>query len=427
MAESNPISTRRVAGTLLVPAVVLTVLVAGFAPLPALAEAKAEPAAGGGLRAADMAALAKRFGEFRDDLPHAALLGLDKITAYEENQHFVYVCGSGPVGDRSVVFCKPATFVVDDRPPAPTQPWRLVGSSATNVTEKLLLLGGASGKVASRFIRVIHVGAAGPKATLVDKDGAATVKLTTGERTFTLVLPAKADQGGTITVSQGDKTLLADRLLPSGIMPHGPKGVRMLERWDGAYRHTRMPGWDVGRAASELKKIVDDGTIRPGRALVLGCGTGTNAIYLASKGFTVTGVEVAPTALVLAERQARKAKVRVRWLLADVTAMGEMEPFDFIFDRGCYHHVQLYNSTGFVETVDRLTRGGGHFLLLAGNANQPRHGGPPRVEETKLVNDFAKTWDFVCLREIRFESRDPNHKTGPWAWSALMRRRVPKK
>ena len=393
---------------------------------PLLAEAKAKPAAGGALRAADVAALAKRFAEFRDDLPPAALLGLDKITAYEENRYFVYIRGSGPAGDRRVVFCKPATFIVDDCPAAPATPWRLVGGGETKVHDQVLLLGGASGKVASRFIRAIGVGADGPKATVVDKDEAATVKVTAGERTFTLVLAGKPDQGSTIAVSQGDKALLAERLLPVGIMPHGAKGVRMLEGWDGAYRRTRMPGWDVGRAASELKKIIDDGTIKPGKALVLGCGTGTNAVYLASKGFTVTGVEIAPTALVLAEKQARKAKVRVRWLVADVTAMGELGQFDFVFDRGCYHHVQRYNAAGFVKEVDRLTRSGGHFLLLAGNANQPRHGGPPRVEETQLVGDFAKTWDFVCLREMRFESRDPNRKTGPWAWSALMRRRAGK-
>ena len=85
---------------------------------PALAESKAKPAADGALRAADIAALAKRFAEFRDDLPAAGLLGLDTITAYEENRHFVYVRGSGPVGDRRVIFCKPATFIVDDRPAA---------------------------------------------------------------------------------------------------------------------------------------------------------------------------------------------------------------------------------------------------------------------------------------------------------------------
>ena len=422
MTESNPSLTRRVAGAVLVLAVV-------FTGPTALAEGKAAPGAGGALRAADMTALAKRFATFRDDLPPAGQLGVGKIVAYEEHGHFVYVHGKGAAGHRHVVFCKPATFIVDDRSSSPKPPWRLIGGGG-KVTARVLLPAAGAGKAAARFVRVIHVGGTGaaePKATLAERNGVATVTVTAADRTFTLGLAGGADQGSTIAVSRGGKPVLAQRLLPAGIMPHGAKGVRMLDRWDGAYRRTRMPGWDVGRAASELRKIVDNGTIRPGRALVLGCGTGTNAVYLASKGFTVTGVEVAPTALVLAERLARKAKVRVRWLVADVTAMGELGPFDFVFDRGCYHHVQLYDSAGFVRTVDRLTRSGGHFLLLAGNANQPRHGGPPRVEETKIVTDFAKTWDFVCLREIRFESRNPDHKTGPWAWSALMRRRAAKK
>ena len=439
------------------------ILMAAAVAAPAPGEDKAQatsPACR--LRAADLAALAGRFGRFSDDLPPAAQLGVKKILAYEENRHFVYVRGAGPSGDRRIVFCKPATFVVDDRPAAAGSPWRLVCGKAAKIaagrfaagegdavlTGQVLLPAGGLVKAArtasggrlvetvgkgagdGRFIHVIHVGTQGaeaPKATVAEKDGTATLKLTAGDRTFTLVLPAEVENPGSIAVAQAGKAVLAQRLLPAGVMPHGANGVRMLERWDSSYRRTRMPGWDVGRAASELKKIVENGTIRPGRALVLGCGTGTNAIYLASKGFKVTGVEVAPTALTLADRRARKAKVRVRWLVADVAALPEIGPFDLIFDRGCYHHVQRYNAAGFVKSVDRLSRAGAHFLLLAGNANQPRHGGPPRVEETQLVNDFAKTWDFVSLREIRFESRDPNNKRGPWAWSALLRRRAPKK
>jgi len=405
---------------------VLAGLVAGVAPLPAVAGAEATPAASGAMRAADLAALAARFAEFRDDLPPAEQLGVEKLVAYEENPHFVYARGTGPSGDRQVVFLKPATFVVDDRSPAAEPPWQLIGSDEAKATCRVLLPRDGAKDPASRFIRVICTGGQEAEATLAAEAGVATLKLGMGERAVTLVLAGDPGQGSTIAVSQAGKALLAERLLPAGIMPHGAKGVGMLERWDSAYRGGRMPGWDVGRVSSELSKIVEDGTLRPGRALELGCGTGTNAVYLASKGFTVTAVEVAPTALTLAEQQARKANVRVRWLVADVTALGEMEPFDFVFDRGCYHHVQLYDSAGFVKTVDRLTRPGGHFLLLAGNANEPRHGGPPRVEEKKLVDDFAATWDFVCLREIRFESRDPNSKSGPWAWSALLRRRAPK-
>ena len=75
--------------------------------------------------------------------------------------------------------------------------------------------------------------------------------------------------------------------------------------------------------------------IKPGRAVVLGCGTGTNAIYLAKRGFEVTAIDIAPTALNLAQDRAEKADVKVRWLLADVLAPPvDLERFDFIFDRG---------------------------------------------------------------------------------------------
>jgi hypothetical protein len=111
--------------------------------------------------------------------------------------------------------------------------------------------------------------------------------------------------------------------------------------------------------------------------------------------------------------------------VADVVKLPDIGSFDFIFDRGCYHHVQLYDAAGFVRSMDSRTTAGAHFLLLAGNANEPKHGGPPRVEETRIVDHFANTWDFVSLKEIRFESRDPGRRNGPWAWSALMRRRGP--
>jgi SAM-dependent methyltransferase len=238
----------------------------------------------------------------------------------------------------------------------------------------------------------------------------------------------KADYSGTIAVSQAaGKELLAERLLPAGIMPHGPKGVKLMERWDSSYRRSRMPGWDVGRPASRLKKAVEDGVIKPGRAVVLGCGTGTNAIYLAGKGFKVTAVDVAPTALILAEEKARKAKVSVRWLVADVVTLPDIGKFDFIFDRGCYHHVRGYDAPGFVKTICRLSREGSLFLLLAGNANESRRYGPPRISEKQLCGDFAEKFAFVWMREMRFEGRDPNRKGGPLAWSVLLRRRPEKK
>jgi hypothetical protein len=78
--------------------------------------------------APDLAALARRFGEFADDLPPAAQLGIRQILAFEENAHFVYVCGTAPAGDRRIVFCKPATFIVFDVSSDGNRPWALTGA-----------------------------------------------------------------------------------------------------------------------------------------------------------------------------------------------------------------------------------------------------------------------------------------------------------
>ncbi len=463
MANPNSISSRRLARTILrsmALAVVLAGLLAGAAARPALAQKEAKPTPTPcRLRTADLAALAKRFAKFHDDLPAAAKLGVEKILAYEENKHFVYIRGTGASGDRRIIFCKPGTFVVDDRPAAGAGPWRLVCSNAPKITKRgfsvnegnavitgqvLLPDGGAvkpvesgshtiqtSGKAGdARFVHVLHVGgkdSGAPKTELSKKDGALKLKLTAGDRTFTLTLPAEAAEPGTIAVAQGGKDVLPERFLPAGVMPHGDKGVGMLAGWDRTYRSGRRPGWDVGRPATVLQAAIKDGAVKPGRALELGCGTGTNAIFLAQKGFDVTAIDVAPTCLMMARDKAGKAKVKVRWLVTDVLNLPELGKFDFIFDRGCYHGVRRVSAGGFVKSVNALSKPGTLMLIIAGNANEARHYGPPRVDETELVNDFSKTWDFVWLKEIRLDSRNPNTKSSAWAWSILLRRRPPKK
>ena len=81
--------------------------------------------------------------------------------------------------------------------------------------------------------------------------------------------------------------------------------------------------------------------------------------------------------------------------------------------------LSLFDSTALIVGI--FSRDGTRSLILASNANEPRHYGPPRVEETDIVKDFAGSWDFIWLKEIRFDSSDPERTDGPWAWSALVR------
>lgn len=436
-------------------------LTANLARPLALAAPAAEPAVAS-LEAPALLELAGRFAKFNDELPEAAKLGLRRIIAFEENARFVYAMGElagggdKPAGVGRLVFLKPATFIVDDQlASGPSGRWRLGALSSPAIESRVATSGDGDARIVcrallpadaavrsidggrsdagpnrrcvevtggARFVVVLHVGKGDPgRAELLQSDGAVQLKLAAGDRSCELILPAGSREG-TIALAEGSKRLLPERLLPAGIMPHGPRGVAMVERWDAAYRGERNAPWDSGRTDRTLVEAVEGGTIKPGRAVVLGCGSGTNAVYLATRGFDVTAIDVAPTALTIARGKAAKAKVKVRWLLATVLAPPALEPFDFIFDRGCYHGVRRGNATGYVKTASALARPGTLMLILAGNANEPRHYGPPRVEETQLVGDFAAAWDFVHLREVRPEGLT-GRASGAWFWSALLRRR----
>ena len=103
-----------------------------------------------------------------------------------------------------------------------------------------------------------------------------------------------------------------------------------------------------------------------------------------------------------------------------------VETFDFIFDRGCYHGVRRNDAKGYLKTVKQLSTTGTHVFILAGNANEERHYGPPRVKEEELRGDFSSDFDFVQLKTVRFDAVDPQ-KQGALAWSVLLRRKAGKK
>jgi SAM-dependent methyltransferase len=257
-----------------------------------------------------------------------------------------------------------------------------------------------------------------PKSVLEDHDGTRVLTITAADRVLRLELPPPDAGAGWVTLAGSDgRKIIPRRPLPTGILPHGPQGMQLIERWDRAYRDGRRPAWDTGIPAGDLKEAVENGSIRPGRTVVLGCGSGTNAIYLASKGFDVTAIDVAPTCLGIAEEKANKAGVRVRWVLADVLNLPQMEPFDFIFDRGCYHNVRYVDATAFVESVRRLSHPGTRFFILSLNRD-----GPPGVREQTMRDDFSSLFDFEWLRESNI-STGPDGNTQRNSWSLMLRRK----
>lgn len=128
------------------------------------------------------------------------------------------------------------------------------------------------------------------------------------------------------------------------------------------YRFFRMP-WEMG-PRQELVDLVQSARISPGRAIDLGCGTGSNAIFLAQHGFQVVGIDYAASAIEKARRKAREANVDVRFLIDDLTGLRNgLGTFDFLLDYGTLDDLQPKDRDLYVENLLRLTHPGSQYLL----------------------------------------------------------------
>lgn len=128
------------------------------------------------------------------------------------------------------------------------------------------------------------------------------------------------------------------------------------------YRYFRAP-WDIG-ARDELVALVDSGSIKPCRAIDLGCGAGANAIYLAQKGFDVTGVDFAEAAIEKAKSRAKDAGVQVDFIVDDLTNLRHVsDTFDFLLDYGVLDDLRLPQREPYVQNMLPLTHSGSRYLL----------------------------------------------------------------
>jgi SAM-dependent methyltransferase len=132
--------------------------------------------------------------------------------------------------------------------------------------------------------------------------------------------------------------------------------------YDAWYRFGTPP-W-VGNPRSELVQLVTNGTLKPGRAIDLGCGTGDNAIFLAQHGFDVTAIDFAPSAIAKALEKARTAGTAVDFFVDDLTQLRNVEgQFDLLVDYGTFDDLGLRQREDYVREVVPLARPGAHFLL----------------------------------------------------------------
>ena len=196
----------------------------------------------------------------------------------------------------------------------------------------------------------------------------------------------------------------------------------MENRFEERYKTGDTP-WDHDSPDKNLVDMVAHGLIPECKALDIGCGTGSNAIWLARQHFTVTGCDLSQTAIEIAREKASGSNVDCTFLVADF--LEDPIPgasFGFVFDRGCFHSVGADKERRqFAENVSACLEAGGLWLTMAGNADEPeREVGPPQLTAIELISAVEPCFEILSLSAGRFGSDQPDP---PKAWICLMRKR----
>jgi SAM-dependent methyltransferase len=167
--------------------------------------------------------------------------------------------------------------------------------------------------------------------------------------------------------------------------------------------------WQRKAPPAELVAQVEGpSALSPGRALELGCGTGTDTVYLATHGWDVTAVDMVPKALATARRKAAAAGVAPRFVQGDVTRLPDLgigDGYDLVLDFGCFNTLPEDRRPAYVDGVSAVAAPGA-TLLLYGFKRPPKaapiHGGMTKEEVQRRFSSAG--WDLVCAERTSVET-----------------------
>ena len=142
---------------------------------------------------------------------------------------------------------------------------------------------------------------------------------------------------------------------------------------------------------------------------------------MAERGFDVLGVDVSPLAVERARAKMEGRALRCRFAALDfLAATPPGGPFQFVFDRGCFHVFDEPDERQrFAARVAAALAPGGLWLSLIGSTEgPPREVGPPRRSAVEVTLAIEPALEIVELRSAEF------HGHGAKAWFCLSRQRT---
>ena len=188
--------------------------------------------------------------------------------------------------------------------------------------------------------------------------------------------------------------------------------------------------WDIGKPQ---QPFIDHADRIFGSILDAGCGTGDTALFFASRGNRVTGIDFLEEAINRAKRKAVERGLTATFLVMDATTLTDLpEVFDNITDCGLFHCFSDDDRTKYVAGLATVLKPGGRLFLMCFSDEEPFTQGPRRVSQKELHDAFDEGWSIESIEASRVEEvpdfNDMTYKDmtfsegGPKAWFMVVRR-----
>ena len=190
--------------------------------------------------------------------------------------------------------------------------------------------------------------------------------------------------------------------------------------FDLAYEDDHVPPWSIGRAQQEIVQLARRKQLS-GSVLDLGCGTGENALYLASLGHETWGLDSSPNGIAKAKKKAQERRLKVRFLVRDALELGDLgRTFDNVIDTGLFHILSDEERPLHALTIAFILRPGGKYYMLCFSDHETELLGPRHVTRREIRATFRDGWKINYIRAVRFE--DNIHMDGANAWLSSITR-----
>jgi cyclopropane fatty-acyl-phospholipid synthase-like methyltransferase len=183
--------------------------------------------------------------------------------------------------------------------------------------------------------------------------------------------------------------------------------------------------WDIGKAQKPFIDVADRIT---GSILDAGCGTGDTALFFASRGCKVTGIDFLEVPIQRAQRKAAERGIRANFLVKEALALKDWnERFDNVIDSGLFHVFSDEDRKKYVAGLASVLKPGGKLFLMCFSDEEPGTQGPRRVAKEELHDAFADGWSIEVIQPSRVEVRSDFKEFsfsegGPKAWFVVIQR-----